>query len=350
MTLYLDATHAKKTKRPPIWMMRQAGRHLPEYRALREKYSFMEMMKTPDLATKITLQPIKRYGFDAAILFSDILTVAESLGGLLRFVDKKGPVISNPIRTQKDLDTLLSQRYQPISTYASFVYQTIKQLKPELNALNVPLIGFSGAPFTVASYMVEGGSSPDLKETKRLIGHTPDVLHQLLKKLTSETIHYLSDQIKAGVDAIQIFDTWAGHLSFDDFTTFALPYTKDIVAQLKATHPHIPISLFSRHSTTFSPSLCQLPINVISLDWQTDLNWAKATIPKHIAIQGNLDPGLLLASPDILIQRVQTILTTMADRPGYIFNLGHGITPDVPVDNVKQVVECVKNWQKTDPF
>jgi uroporphyrinogen decarboxylase len=339
MTRYLDAAASKKTDRPPIWLMRQAGRYLPEYRTLRQKYSFMEMMKTPDLATEVTLQPIRRYGFDAAILFSDILTTAEALGATLAFVEKKGPVISNPIRTDDDLRKLNSQ---PISEYASFVYQAIKQLLPELSKLNVPLIGFAGAPFTVASYMVEGGSSPDLKETKRLIGHTPKLLHQLLDKLTIETIAYLGGQIEAGVHAVQLFDTWAGLLSFEDFKTFALPYTQRIITQLKTDYPHIPITVFCRHSTTFSPLLCQLPIDVISLDWQTDLHWAKASIPDHIAIQGNLDPGLLLASQDILTKRVQYILNTMADRPGYIFNLGHGVTPDVPIDAVKRVVELVK--------
>ncbi len=340
MSVYLNALLLENLSRPPVWMMRQAGRYLPEYRKLREKYKFMEMMKTPDLATEITLQPIKRYGFDAAILFSDILTTAESLGAKLDFIEKKGPVISNPIRTIDDINKLKSQ---PIAIYAQFVYQAIKQIKQALPD-NTPLIGFAGAPFTVASYMIEGGASPDLKQTKLLIGNEPDVLHELLKKLTTETTQYLIHQINAGVDVIQIFDTWAGLLSFDDFNTFSLPYIKSIVTEIKTKFPTIPISIYCKYSTTFSPLLCQLPINCISLDWQTSLTWAKDNIPNHIAIQGNLDPALLRANHDVLKSRVLSILDTMSNRNGYIFNLGHGITPDIPFESVQLLVDTIKGY------
>ena len=343
MSVYLDAISLKNVSRPPIWMMRQAGRYLPEYRKLRKKYSFLEMIKTPDLATEITLQPIKRFGFDAAILFSDILTVAESLGSELEFTEKIGPVINNPISTLKDIQSLNST---PISLYSSFVYQAINQIKKSL-PFHIPLIGFSGAPFTVASYMIEGGSSQHLKKTKTLIGTHPKVVHVLLEKLTNETIQYLVDQINAGVDSIQIFDTWAGHLNFNDFEKFALSYINTIVTTIKNKYPKIPITIFSKHSTTFSPLICSLPINCISLDWQTSLQWAINNIPKNVAIQGNLDPATLLGKSDTIKNSVNQILSTMKNRPGYIFNLGHGITPDVPIDNVSMVVELVKQFDNS---
>jgi uroporphyrinogen decarboxylase len=341
MSLYLDALLLKPLKRPPIWMMRQAGRYLPEYMNLRQKYSFMEMMKTPEIATTVTLQPIKRFGFDAAILFSDILTVAESLGANLKFVENKGPVIDNPIRDDYDFESLESK---PISEYAKFVYSAIRMIKSELSN-RTPLIGFCGAPLTVASYMIEGGSSTDLYYSKQMMGNNPLLFHRLLQKLTNESIQYCLDQITSGVDAIQIFDTWAGLLTYNDFKMYSLPYLKQIVDKIKLHFPNMPITIFSKSTSVLYPLLQDLNINAISFDWQTNISKMKQTLSPDIAIQGNLDPGHLFFNLDELQKSVRHLLEIMKGRPGYIFNLGHGITPKVPVESVKCVVETVKSFE-----
>jgi uroporphyrinogen decarboxylase len=324
-------------------MMRQAGRYLPEYRAIREDYGFLDMMKTPDLATEITLQPIRRFGMDAAILFSDILVTAEALGSQLHFVEKKGPVIDNPVRTQKDADNLPDVS---MLEEAHFVFKAIKQLRPELDALNTPLLGFCGAPFTVASYMVEGGSSPDLMTTKKLIGSDPKVLHTLLDKLTELSIEYLNEQIKCGVHGVQIFDTWASHLSREDFEEFSLPYIKRIVEGLKKPDD-VAVAVYSRHSASFAPKIAaSMPINIMSLDWQCDLLEMRERIPAHIALQGNLDPLLLYADASVVKERTEAILESMRDHHGFVFNLGHGVTPKTPIDNVKLVIDTVQAFSR----
>lgn len=341
--LYSQAAFSRPTDRPPVWMMRQAGRYLPEYRAIREDYGFLDMMKTPDLATEITLQPIRRFGMDAAILFSDILVTAEALGSQLHFVEKKGPVIDNPIRTKSDADNLPEVS---MLEEADFVFKAIRQLRPELDALNTPLLGFCGAPFTVASYMVEGGSSPDLMTTKQLIGSDPQVLHTLLSKLTDISIEYLNEQIKCGVHGVQIFDTWASHLSRKDFEEFSLPYIKRIVENLEKPDD-VAVAVYCRHSASFAPAIsASIPINVMSLDWQCDLTEMRAQIPSQIALQGNLDPLLLYAEPEVLMPRVDAILESMRHENGFIFNLGHGVTPKTPIDNVKRVIDRVKSFSR----
>ena len=341
--LYTQAAFSETCDRPPIWMMRQAGRYLPEYRAIREDYGFLDMMKTPDLATEITLQPLRRFGMDAAILFSDILVTAEALGSQLHFVEKKGPVIDNPVRTQEAANALPTVSIQE---EAHFVFDAIRQLRPELDKINTPLLGFCGAPFTVASYMVEGGSSPDLMTTKQLIGSDPQVLHTLLDKLTELSIEYLNEQIKCGVHGVQIFDTWAGHLSREDFETFSLPYIKRIVEGLKKPDD-VAVAVYCRHSASFAPSIASsMPINVMSLDWQCDLAEMRDRIPSSIALQGNLDPLLLYADPSVLKPRVESILESMRNHHGFIFNLGHGVTPKTPIDNVKLVVDTVQSFSR----
>ncbi len=340
LSLYERAARNEATSRPPIWMMRQAGRYLPEYRALREKYSFLQMMRTPELATEITLQPIRRFGFDAAILFSDILVTASALGSDLDFVEKKGPVISNPIRTLQDVQAL---QIIPAEQSIYYVMDAIKLLLPELKATGTPLIGFCGAPFTVASYMIEGGSSADLTRTKQMIGNDPACFQALMDVLTDISISYLNAQIKAGVQALQIFDTWAGLLSWADFNTFIIPSLRRLIEGLDNPN-QIPISVFSRSTSTFGPVLSKLPIQVLSVDWQSSLPDLRSRLRQDLAIQGNLDPGLLLADPRILKARVLNILNDMHPFKGFIFNLGHGITPNVNPDHVKCVVDTVQNY------
>lgn len=341
--LYTQAAFSETCERPPVWMMRQAGRYLPEYRKIREDYGFLEMMKTPDLATEITLQPLRRFGMDVAILFSDILVTAEALGSQLHFVEKKGPVIDNPVRTKADTDNLPNVS---MLDEADFVFKAIRQLRPELDAINTPLLGFCGAPFTVASYMVEGGSSPDLMTTKKLIGSDPEVLHTLLSKLTDLSIEYLNEQIRCGVHGVQIFDTWASHLSRKDFEEFCLPYIKRIVENIEKP-ANVAVAVYCRHSASFAPKIASsMPINVMSLDWQCDLTEMRERIPSNIALQGNLDPLLLYAEPEVLMPRVHAILESMRDHNGFIFNLGHGVTPKTPIDNVKRVIDAVKSFSR----
>ncbi|NBV84131.1 uroporphyrinogen decarboxylase, partial [bacterium] len=316
MSIYLDATRCRRTPRPPIWIMRQAGRYLAEYRAFRDKYGFLEMIRTPEIAAEITLQPIRRFGFDAAILFSDILTVADALGADLNFVEAKGPVISNPVRSMSDLDQLVGH---DLRDRLSYVTQAIQALKPALGA--TPLIGFSGAPFTVASYMIEGGSSRDLKTTKQLIYSQPETMEALMDRLVKSTADYLNMQIEAGVDAIQIFDTWAGLLSYAEFQTWVIKPIRAILNRLR-NPAGVPITLFAKGTALFWQDLVQLPVQVIGLDWQVDIGTMSRTIPAEFGVQGNLDPMVLYATPEILEAKVNQILETMADRPGYIFNLG----------------------------
>ena len=339
MSLYLDAARCQPTSRPPIWIMRQAGRYLPEYRAFREKYGFLEMIRTPEIAAEITLQPIRRFGFDAAILFSDILTVADALGSDLKFVEGKGPVISNPIRTMADADQLSSST---LREQLDYVPQAIRLLKPQLG--DTPLIGFAGAPFTVASYMVEGGSSKDLRRMKELIYSQPDTMERLIDQLVKATADYLNMQIEAGVDAIQIFDTWAGLLSYPEFQSLVIRPIRAILNRLR-NPAGIPITLFAKGPSVFWKELSQLPVQVIGLDWQVDIGAMGQLIPADIALQGNMDPMMLYASPEILEAKVTHILRSMADRPGYIFNLGHGILPDVNPDQVQRVVQLVQQFE-----
>ena len=339
MSKFLKAAACQNThSSPPIWMMRQAGRYLPEYRAIREHHSFMQMMKNPDLVVDITLQPIRRYQFDAAILFSDILVTAEASGCHLDFIEKKGPVISNPVRNLKSLQQL---KKPPMQEATPYVFESIKRLKEQLSN-NTPLIGFCGAPFTVASYMIEGGSSANLETVKYIMGHQPNILHSLLDHLSDLTIDYLNQQIVSGVDALQIFDTWAGLLSWEDFKQYSFNYLQKIITSLNNPN-NIPIALFAKGTASFLPLIAALNPTIISLDWQCSLSETRKHYP-HIALQGNLDPAYLMASPTILKEKTRQLLTSMKNDPGYIFNLGHGITPKVPIENVQLLVDTVKNF------
>lgn len=311
----------------PVWMMRQAGRYLPEYQVLRKKYGFKQMMSTPELATEITLQPIRRFGMDAAILFSDILVTAEALGFPVEFIEKKGPVFHRPFTP----NTTLPQHVD-VPFKLSYVFDAIKLLKKELR---VPLIGFAGAPFTVASYLIEGGSSASLEKVKKWMIDDPKSLHHLLSSLTSITKSYLEEQIRLGVDAVQLFDTWAGLLSHASFKTFALPYIKEIVRNLSC-----PVLFYTRHTSAFLDLLKDLPIQVLSVDWQSCLSFCRKNVA--FSLQGNLDPQLLLGQDhNQIFLEVSDILDKMQGNPGYIFNLGHGVLPPTSPDTVKAIVDFV---------
>ncbi len=334
-TLLIDALHCRNTGRPPVWLMRQAGRYMPAYRKIRAQHSFLEMCHHSELAAEVTLLPIKQFNMDAAILFSDILVIPEALNVGLRFEDSKGPIIERPLQTANDVLALPAIK---ISDSLDYVAQIIKNLIP---ALKVPLVGFCGAPFTLASYMIEGGSSRDLKKTKQWLLRDPVSFHHLLSLLADYCIDYLKLQAKAGVSALQIFDSWAHVLAFAQFQEFSLAYFNKIVQGL--AQEKIPLILFCRGSSVFAPALATLQPAAISLDWNADMAHMRSCIPRHIALQGNLDPHFLYAPLPLLQQEVGRHLKSMQQEQGYIFNLGHGIAPDVSPDAVKALVEKVQN-------
>lgn len=331
-SILLQALQMKNRGRPPVWLMRQAGRYLPQFRALRERYGFLEMCHQPELAVETTLLPIRLLGFDAAILFSDILVIAEALGVGLRFEKDLGPVIERPLNQASDVDAL--PRID-VEEKLGYVAEAIRMLRGQLK---VPLIGFCGAPFTLASYLIEGGSSRDLKKTKRWMLADPESFHQLLKLLSEATIAYLKMQINAGAQAIQIFDSWASALAHEQFREFSLKYMKDIVAAID-----IPTILFCRGSSVFASQLAEAQPAAISVDWNADLSSIRRQLPS-MALQGNLDPDIMHAPRSVVEREVRRLLDSMRGDPGYIFNLGHGITPEVPVDNVKALVETVRSY------
>lgn len=331
-SLLLDALACQNSARPPVWLMRQAGRYMASYRALRQKYSFLEMCHEPELVAKVTLLPINQFGMDAAILFSDILVVAEALGLGLEFQDQVGPIIHRPIMSEADIDSL--PRPDDLSSL-EFVERGILNVKPHLN---VPLIGFCGAPFTVASYLIEGRSSRDFKKTKQWMLNHPSSFKKLLELLSDWSVAYLNKQIAAGVDAIQIFDSWAYVLSNNHFREFALPYLKSILQRLKP----VPVILFCKGSSVFAPDLAELCPSAISLDWNCDLKKVRTSLPASIAIQGNLDPSVLYGTKMTIEKEVKGLLDSMKGQKGYIFNLGHGIYPDVTEEAVQTLVDCVK--------
>lgn len=333
---FLNALKGCNTSgRPPVWLMRQAGRYMPEYRAIRSRHSFLEMCHQPELIAEITMLPLKAFQMDAAILFSDILMIPEALKVGLHFQDKVGPVIDRPIKNKAQVEGLpkLDARES-----LSFVAQGIKHFKLESK---VPLIGFCGGPFTVASYMIEGGSSKDLRKTKDMMLSDPDTLHLLLDLLAQYSIDYLNMQIDAGADALQIFDSWANHLAYPQFREFSLAYLDKIVKGIKKDKPVI---LFCRGSSVFAPDLAEINPQAISLDWNADLGRVRQQIPAGIALQGNLDPDVLLAPKPVLQKEVSRMLAGRRGDPAYIFNLGHGITPEVQYENVRALVETVQDF------
>ena len=327
----LKALKCQNEGRPPVWLMRQAGRYMPEYRAIRSKYSFLEMVHNPEIAAEVTMLPMKLIGVDAAILFSDILVIAEAFGVGLRFEEGVGPVIDRPVRTLADVERL------PNPESCEFVGDAIRLLLPELK---VPLIGFAGAPFTVASYMVEGKSSRDLKNTKQWMYSDPQGFSALLDRITTATIDYLNMQIRAGAQALQLFDSWANALSYDAFSTYSLPYMQRILSNLE--DPSIPVILFCRGSSLFAKEMAALQPAAISLDWQCEMRKVRQEVGPNICLQGNLDPALLYAPHKTIKKEVQALISSMEGDPGFILNLGHGLCPDMDVDAVRALVGAVK--------
>ncbi|WP_129716402.1 uroporphyrinogen decarboxylase [Pedobacter sp. SYP-B3415] len=336
-TLFLDAAFSRPTPRPPVWMMRQAGRFMPQYWEIKNKYSFLEMCKTPEIAADVTMLPVDLLGIDAAILFSDILVTGEAMGGDLSFTQGVGPKFANPVRTAADVDRLETD----VNDRLQYVADAIKVIQQRLNG-SIPLIGFAGAPFTVMSYLVEGGSSKDFKTTKLLLHNEPELAHRLLAKIAKVTTAYLNLQIEAGVNALQIFDSWALALSWDDYAEFSHHYITEIISGLN--RKDVPVISFCKGSSVFAPMMAEARPDVISVDWNADLLNIKQTLPSGIAVQGNLDPHILYADKPVIKKHIHKLFERMRGENGFIFNLGHGIMPDIPFDNVKYAIEVVRQF------
>lgn len=337
--VFLKAANSEITERPPVWMMRQAGRFMKEYWDIKNKYSFLEMCKTPEIAADVTMLPIDLLDVDAAILFSDILVTAEAMGGQLSFEAGVGPLFANPVKNEADIDALLVEGTEDRLNY---VAEAIKVIQQRLNGTK-PLIGFAGAPFTVMSYLIEGGSSKDFKKTKMFIHNQPALAHKLLQKIADVTVAYLNMQIAAGVNALQLFDSWALALSWDDYNEFSHQYNKYIISKLN--RKGIPVISFCKGSSVFAPLMAEAKPDVISVDWNADLLNIKNSLPANIAVQGNLDPFLLYADKKVIKERIHRLFDRMKGTPGFIFNLGHGIMPDIPFDNVKFAIDTVKAYR-----
>lgn len=296
------------------------------------------MCKTPEIAADVTMLPVDLLGIDAAILFSDILVTAEAMGGQLSFEQGVGPRFANPVRSKADAEALQTD----VLPKLQYVADAIKVIQERLQG-SIPLIGFAGAPFTVLSYLIEGGSSKDFKRTKLLLNNEPELAHLILQKIADVTVDYLNMQIEAGVNAVQLFDSWALALSWDDYTAFSHHYNKQIISRLN--RQDVPVISFCKGSSVFAPLMAEAKPDVISVDWNADLKNIKASLPKGIAVQGNLDPFVLYADKKVIKTKILSLFERMRDEEGFIFNLGHGIMPDIPFDNVKYAIEVVKEFR-----
>lgn len=336
---FLKACRREKTPYTPVWLMRQAGRYMKEYMAIKAKYSFLEMCKNPEIACEVTLQPIKAFNLDAAIIFADILLPLEGMGIGFEFTKNDGPVIENPVRTRKDVDAV---KVITPEQDVPYLLSAIKLVKKELNG-KVPLIGFSGAPFTLASYIIEGEGSKNYINTKKLMYSDPEYWAKLMEKISDVVIVYLNAQIDAGVQAVQLFDSWVGCLGPDDYRKFVLPYTKKIIDSVKKTVPFIN---FSTNTGTYLDAIKEAGGDVIGVDWKVRLDEAWKTIGYDKAIQGNLDPVVLFGPASEIRKRAKEIIEMAQNRPGHIFNLGHGIILGTPVDNVRLLIDSVHEYSQ----
>ncbi len=324
----------------PVWMMRQAGRYLPEYRSTRQRAgNFLNLCKSPEMACEVALQPLERYDFDAAILFSDILTIPDAMGQGLYFEEGEGPRFKKVIRTAADVEKLSTISAQSDLAY---VMDAVALTRKELNG-SVPLIGFSGSPWTLATYMIEGGGSKDFRVAKEFMYNNPEAMHLLLDKLAEAVTDYLNSQIRAGAQAVQIFDTWGGILTTSSYLTFSLRYMQKIVANLVKNNDgnQVPIILFTKNGGLWLESIADVGAQAVGLDWTIEIGQARKRIGQTCALQGNMDPSILYASPTVIRAEVGNILDGFGAGNGHVFNLGHGITPEVNPDHVNAFVDAV---------
>ena len=335
--LLLKVLRGEQAERTPVWMMRQAGRYLPEYMVLREKYGFFERCQTPELACEITIQPVNIIGVDAAILFSDILVVPQAMGLEVQLVESKGPYLPDPIKTQKDLTRV---RVPDVQETLGYVFDAIKLIKRELNN-RVPLIGFAGAPWTILCYMVQGKGSKTFDEAKAFCYTQPELAHTLLQMITDTTIAYLQAQVKAGADTVQIFDSWGGLLGPADFENLSLQYIRQIVTALKDLAPTIIFAKGAWHSLA---SMAATGAQGLGIDWCISPQMARQFAGNQVTLQGNFDPAKLLSPIPVIQKEVKQMLDAFGSGR-HIANLGHGILPNVPVDHAKAFVDSVKNYK-----
>ena len=341
--IFIRTLLKQSVDRTPVWMMRQAGRYLPEYRQVREEAgSFLNLCKQPELACEVTLQPLRRFNFDAAILFSDILTIPDAMGLGLYFTEGEGPKFARPLRTAKDINKL------PIpdpETELKYVMDSVRLIRKNLSG-TVPLIGFSGSPWTLATYMVEGGSSKSFQKIKSLMYEQPALMHNLLNKLAVTVAAYLNAQIAAGAQVVMLFDTWGGVLNTEAYQEFSLHYAKQVKDLLMPTfdEQRIPSILFTKGGGMWLEMMIDAGYDALGLDWQTDIAQARDRVGHQVALQGNMDPMALYAKPEVIVGQVKSILNKYGSGSGHVFNLGHGILPDVNPDHVKVMVDAVHEF------
>jgi uroporphyrinogen decarboxylase len=336
---FLKACRRENVDCTPVWMMRQAGRYLPEYREIRAKHSFLEMCKTPELAAEVTIQPVRRYEIDAAIIFADILLPLEPMGVGLEFAKGEGPVIHNPVRTMADVE-----RLKPVeaATQIEYLMKAIRIVLKELDG-RVPLIGFTGAPFTLASYIIEGGGSRNYEHAKAMMFAEPKTWHKLMEHLTGVIINYLNAQIDTGVQAVQVFDSWVGALGPSDYREFVLPHQKNVIAGIKRS---VPLIHFAHGATHLLEMVSEAGGDVIGLDWRCDLDQAWKRVGHAKAVQGNLDPVSLFGSREFIRKRTKEILDRAEGRNGHIMNLGHGILQQTPLDHAEEFINATHELSK----
>jgi uroporphyrinogen decarboxylase len=334
---FVRACLRQPVDRTPVWFLRQAGRYMPEYQAVRRHHSLLEICKNPELAAEVTITAAEKLDVDAAIIFADLLLPLESMGLDFEFLAGEGPVIHQPVRTSADVENLRTDRAFELG----YVAQAIRKVVAHFND-RIGIVGFCGAPFTLASYMIEGGGSRNYIHTKSLMYRQPAVWNLLLEKLDSVLAEYAAQQVDAGADVIQIFDSWAGALSPADYRDFVLPVTTRLVRKVQALG--VPVIYFGVDTATLLPAMRETGADVIGLDWRVPLDQGWSTLGHAVAVQGNLDPILLFAEEDLLRRRVRQILEQAGGRPGHIFNLGHGIVPGTPVENVQRVVQYVREF------
>ncbi len=335
---FLRACKCESTDRPPIWMMRQAGRSLPEYRALKEGYKFTELVQNPELAAEVTLQPIRRFGYDAAVIFSDILVISEAMGQPYELLEQGGVKVDFALNSKADVDKLDPSR---VLDHIAYTPEAIRVVRKELGDERA-IIGFAGSPWTLASFMVEGGSSRDNLRSRALLYSEPKLFHALLEKITEATIIYLKAQIEAGADVIQLFDSQGGTLAPNKFWEVSGRWMQQIIAAIGGTVPTI---VFARNVHHNWNKVVQTGASALGIDWGIRLSDVCKEIPAHVAVQGNLDPALLIAEPEAAIGETQTILEEMRGRDGFIFNLGHGVPPNADINAIMAITKTVQNFK-----
>lgn len=341
----LRAIRQEPVDATPVWIMRQAGRYLPEYREVRQRAgSFLKLCKTPELACEVTLQPLNRFPLDAAILFSDILTIPDAMGLGLRFVEGEGPVFDRPIRSMRDVEAL---GVPDPEVDLRYVLDAVQLIRRELDG-KVPLIGFCGSPWTLATYMLEGRANKSFPVAQNALREQPQFLHALLNILAQSVAQHLNAQIKAGVQVVMLFDTWGGMLDTKNYQEFSLNYIKQIISLLIREHngEEIPLILFTKNGGQWLEMLASTGCQAIGVDWQVNMGDARARVDRKVALQGNMDPGTLLRKPEEIQAGVAQILADYGRGSGHIFNLGHGITPDVPPENVAVLVDAVHSLSR----